>query len=190
MSTIVIAHGYSMTPAQHWYPWLAEGLTADGHRVVVPPLPDPGAPDPDAWHKALLAATDAAPADTVLVGHSLGGISILRLLHQHDTAGLGAYRGALLVASMTKEVGFDHLVPFFRPAFDWPGIRAAARSRRVLHAADDPVTGAATPEHVMAFATDFGADVTLTPDGGHFPDREGTRTQLPYALDLVRALAG
>lgn len=54
---------------------------------------------------------------------------------------------------MTKEVGYDHLAPFFH-------------------------------------ATDFGADVTLTSDGGHFPDREGTRTQLPYALDLVRDLAG
>lgn len=42
----------------------------------------------------------------------------------------------------------------------------------------------------MTFATGFGADVTLIPDGGHFPGRDETRTQLPYALDLVRGLAG
>ncbi|WP_344668479.1 alpha/beta hydrolase [Catenulispora yoronensis] len=189
MSTILLAHGYAMAPDQHWYPWLGEELSTAGHTVVVPPLPDAAAPDPDAWHKVLLAAADAAPADTVLVGHSLGGVSLLRLLQEHDTERHGAYRGLVLVASMAGEVGYDQLAGFFHPAFDWARIRAAAGTVRALHAADDPVTGAATPQHIMDFATRLGAEVIVTPDGGHFPTVGESRTELRHALELVRSLA-
>lgn len=188
MSTIVIAHGYAMAPALHWYPWLAERLAADGHLVEVPTLPDAAAPNPGAWHKTLTSATDAAPADTVLVGHSLGGVSLLRLLQQHDAAEHGAYRGVVLIASMAKEVGYDQLAGFFQPAFDWPGIRSAACAFRVLHAADDPVTGAATADHIMTFATRLGAEVTITPEGGHFPSVGESRTELSKGLRLIREL--
>jgi len=57
-----------------------------GHTVRIPDLPDPSAPEPEAWLKTLGAAADPAEAgDTVLVGHSLGGVNVLRLLQQHDT---------------------------------------------------------------------------------------------------------
>ncbi|WP_344656127.1 hypothetical protein [Catenulispora subtropica] len=47
MSTVLIAHGYGMSPEQHWYPSLAESLAAYGYTVVAPRLPDPADPDPD-----------------------------------------------------------------------------------------------------------------------------------------------
>lgn len=189
MSAILISHGYGMAPDQHWYPWLTEQLAADGHTVAVPTLPDPTDPDPEAWHKTLLAALEAAPADTVLVGHSLGGVSLLRLLQSHDTAAHGAFRGVVLVAAMAGEVGYDQLAGFFRPGFDWTGIRAAADAFRVLHAADDPVTGVATAEHIMTFATRLGAEVTVTPGGGHFPSTDQSCRELPHAVRLIRDLA-
>ncbi|MFE3449210.1 alpha/beta hydrolase [Nonomuraea sp. NPDC059194] len=110
-------------------------LTARGHEVRVPQLPDPEAPQPEAWLKTL-AAEVADPADTVLVGHSIGGVNVLRLLEQHDSA---IFAGALLVATPAHEVGYDALAGFFAGGFDWARIRRAAAQIRVLVAVDDPV---------------------------------------------------
>lgn len=188
MGKIVIAHGYGMSGGDHWYPYLSGELRAAGHEVRVPDFPDPEAPEAGAWLKALEEETGSRPADTVLVGHSLGGVNLLRLLQEHDTEAEGPYAGAVFVASMSGEVGYDALAGFFEPEFDWARIRAAARAFRVLHAADDPVTGARTGEHVMRFVTELGATATLTPSGGHFPSTGETRRELQEALRLVTEL--
>ncbi|WP_267912963.1 alpha/beta hydrolase [Streptomyces sp. N35] len=187
MSTVVVSHGFAMNSTDHWYPYLQAELGSAGHEVHVPQLPSPQAPSADGWLEALTAQTAQAPAaDTVLVGHSLGGVNVLRLLQQHDVEAEGPYAGVVLVASMAGEVGYDALAPFFEPDFDWARIRRAAKSFRILHAADDPVTGAATSEHIMKFVTELGATATVPAEGGHFPSTDGTRTQLPEALRLVQ----
>ncbi|MGE7388280.1 RBBP9/YdeN family alpha/beta hydrolase [Streptomyces sp. NPDC004126] len=187
MSRIVIAHGYGMSSGEHWYRAVARELSEEGHEALVPDFPEPFAPDAGAWLKELSAQVEGAPAgETVLVGHSLGGVNVLRLLQEHDTEGEGPFAGAVFVASMAGEVGYDALAPFFSPEFDWVRIRAAARGFRVLHAADDPVTGAATPEHVMRFVTELGATATVTASGGHFPSTGESRLELPDAVRLIR----
>lgn len=124
--------------------------------------------------------------ETVLVGHSLGGVSVLRLLQEHDTEAEGAFAGVVFVASMSGEVGYDALAPFFSPEFDWARIRGAARGFRVLHAADDPVTGEKTSEHVMRFVTELGATARVTASGGHFPSTGVSLLELPDAVRLIR----
>ncbi|MBM9507458.1 RBBP9/YdeN family alpha/beta hydrolase [Actinacidiphila acididurans] len=188
MGGVLISHGVNGSPGGNWYPWLAGRLRADGHEVAVPALP--AEPDPHGWQKTIETALPAAPADTVLVGHSLGGVALLRLLQNHDVAAHGPFRGLLLVASMAGDLGYSHLKGFYTPGFDWPRIRAAVRGARVLHAVDDPVTGARVPEHMMIFAGKLGARVLLMPDGGHFPSHGSTRPELPEALRLVRELLG
>ncbi|WP_035847670.1 RBBP9/YdeN family alpha/beta hydrolase [Kitasatospora azatica] len=189
MSKIIVVHGYRETTDENWYPYLQRELTALGHEVELLRLPDPAAPQPAGWLRAVLAETGRRRAgDTVLIGHSLGGVNLLRLLAQHDTEAEGPFAGVVLVASMAGEVGYQELAGFFQPAFDWPRIRRAAREFRVLHAVDDPVTGAATPEHIMRFVTELGATATVTPTGGHFPTSPAPLSELPEALRLVRSL--
>ncbi|MEC3914390.1 RBBP9/YdeN family alpha/beta hydrolase [Nocardia sp. CDC160] len=189
MSTIVVSHGYAMTPGDHWYPYLRAELPGDDVRV--PALPEPANPIAADWLSALQKAVlEAPPADTVLVGHSLGGVNVLRLLESHDTEASGPFAGVVLVASMAGEVGYDALAPFFAGGFDWPRIRRSAKTFRILHAADDPVTAAATPDHIMKFVTELGATATVTPSGGHFPRTGETATELPEALRLIRETLG
>jgi predicted alpha/beta hydrolase family esterase len=189
LATIVVSHMLATSSTGIWYPALREELTAEGHRVLIPDLPDPQAPEPRAWLKALTHAAEQGTAEgTVLVGHSLGGVNVLRLLQRHETERFGPYAGVVLVASMAKEVGYDALAGFFDPEFDWRRIRMATRATRVLHAVDDPVTGTATAEHIMTFARDLGAEVTLLPAGGHLPSAGDELTKLPPATRLVREL--
>lgn len=192
MAGIVVSHGYRMTPEDHWYPHLADDLTkTHGHDVRVPPLPHPHRPRPEAWLKTLASHTHDLPApQTVLVGHSLGGIVTLRLLEQHDPTAHGPFAGAVLVASPATDAGYTELSPFYSPGFAWPRIRRAARAFHVLHAADDPVTGADTPAHVLTWIRDLHATATLTPAGGHFPSPGGTCPRLPEAVRLVLRCLG
>jgi predicted alpha/beta hydrolase family esterase len=191
MSKITVLHGYRMTEQEHWYPYLRRELTALGHEVTLLRLPEPEAPVPADWLKTLTAEVSGHPAeDTVLVGHSLGGVNMLRLLARHDVEADGRFAGVVFVASMAGEVGYEQLAGFFEPAFDWPRIRAAAREFRVLHAIDDPVTGDATPEHIMRFVRELGATATVLPAGGHLPTPPADVLELPEALRLVRTLIG
>ncbi|MEV6770621.1 alpha/beta fold hydrolase [Nocardia sp. NPDC051030] len=191
MSTIVISHGYAMSNDDHWYPYLREQLQASGDEVRIPQFPEPAAPVAADWLETLQKqVADLDPADTVLVAHSLGGVNLLNMLQRHDIEGRGPFAGVVFVASMAGEVGYDALAAFFENGFDWPRIRAAAKNFRVLHAADDPVTAAATPEHIMRFVTELGAIATVTPTGGHFPTTPDQRLELPEALRLVREVQG
>ncbi|MGW6705391.1 RBBP9/YdeN family alpha/beta hydrolase [Streptomyces sp. NPDC054956] len=191
MGKIVFAHGYGMNGGEHWYSAVGEEFAAEGHEVRIPNFPEPFAPEADAWLSALEAETAAGPeevpaGETVLVGHSLGGVNVLRLLQQHDTDAEGAFAGVVFVASMSGEVGYDALAPFFSPEFDWQKIRKAAREFRVLHAADDPVTGEKTGEHVLRFVRELGAEARVTASGGHFPSTGESRLELPDAVRLIR----
>lgn len=182
MSTIVVSHGLGAGPDSVWFPWFAAELEARGHRVVIPALPEPDKPDPLAWRQALSRATDQAPsADTVLVGHSIGGVNVLRMLEAHD----GTFAGAVLVSTASHEVGYDMLAGFFSTPFDWDRIRAAAGYFAVLAAVDDPVNIPDPAEHVADLVRGLAATAVILPRGGHlgaFPD---DHIQLPEAVRLT-----
>ncbi|MFI5867903.1 alpha/beta hydrolase [Streptomyces sp. NPDC051546] len=192
MGKIVIAHEYGygcgMSAGEHWYTAAGEEFASEGHEVRIPNFPEPFAPEPGVWLKELqAAAADGAPAgETVLVGHSPGGVTVLRLLQEHDTEAEGAFAGVVFVASVSGEVGYEALAPFFSPEFDWQRIRRAAREFRVLHPADDPETGEATGEHVVRLVRELGAEARVTASGGHFPSGGECRLVLPDAVRLIR----
>ncbi|MCY0932094.1 alpha/beta hydrolase [Streptomyces sp. H27-H1] len=187
MGKIVIAHRYGMSVGEHWYSATGEEFAAEGHEVRIPNFPEPFAPEADVWLRGLEEATEGAPAgEAVLVVHSLGGVNALRLLQGHDTEAEGSFAGAAFAASMSGEVGYEALAPFFSPEFDWQRIRKTAREFRVLHAADDPVTGEATGEHVLRFVRELGAQARVTASGGHFPNGGESQLELPDAVRLIR----
>ncbi|GAA1965222.1 RBBP9/YdeN family alpha/beta hydrolase [Catenulispora subtropica] len=188
MSKIVIAHAVEMRPDDIWYPYLRDELTARGHHVEIPALPDPFKPEAGPWLEALRAAAGDGEA-TVLVGHSLGAVDVLRLLQQHQGT---PFRGVLLVAGMVHEVGYEALDHFFEPRFDWPAIRAAAHGFRTLVAADDPVLVPSPFEHAATLVSQLGAIARIEATGGHYPiwspEIPAVLPALPQALDLVLEL--
>ncbi|MFI6867358.1 RBBP9/YdeN family alpha/beta hydrolase [Nocardia sp. NPDC050406] len=181
MSTVVVSHEYGSSPDQAWYDHLVAALR--DHEVRVPQMPDPEAPQPEPWLRTV-AEQIGDPADTVLVGHSLGGVNLLRLLQRHEGE---PFAGVVLVASMAHEVGYDDLTPFFEGGFDWERIRQAAKGFRVLVALDDGVLTPDPLEHVRLFATHLGAKSVVTADGIHF-SRYQNRRELHEAVALVEEL--
>ncbi|MCM3885524.1 alpha/beta hydrolase [Frankia sp. R82] len=186
MSTIIVSHGYGSSDDSVWFPYLRAALEVRGHRVDIPHLPDTAAPRLEPWRTVLAARARVASAgDTVLVGHSLGGVNVLRLLEQHDVDNEGAFAGAVLVSTASHEVGYDALAEFFAEPFDWPRIRRAAGQFRVLAAVDDPVNVPDPVEHVKDLVTGLGATAVVTPTGAHFGATPDDHMDLPEALRLV-----
>jgi len=187
MSAIVVNHGLEARSDSVWFPYFAAELAAQGHTVAIPNLPESEAPRLDSWRTAFAeAAAAAGPAsDTVLVGHSIGGVNVLRMLEQHDVATAGRFAGVLLVSTAAHEVGYDLLAEFFDEPFDWARIRGAAREFRVLAAADDPVNVPDPVEHVGLLVRGLEATAVLTATGSHLGNYPDDHIELPEAVRLV-----
>jgi|SRR5581483_9991743 len=186
MNTIVVSHGYGASDDSVWFPYLRAALETRGHRVEIPRLPDTDAPRLEPWRTTLAErASRAAAPDTVLVGHSIGGVNVLRLLEKHDVDRDGAFAGVVLVSTQSREVGYEPLAEFFAEPFDWPRIRRAARQFRVLAAADDPVNLPDPIEHVKDLVTHLGATAVITATGAHLGATPDDHIDLPEAVRLV-----
>ncbi|MEW9528574.1 alpha/beta fold hydrolase [Microbispora sp. NPDC049125] len=187
MSTIVVSHGYEADSDSVWFPYLRKMLEAQGHRVRIPNLPDNTAPRLAPWRTALRdCVADTDPRDTVLVGHSIGGVNVLGLLQQHDVNTAGAFAGAVLVATPAHvPAGYEALADFFAEPFDWPRLRRAAERYRLLTAADDPVLLPDPIHHVKALVTGLEATAVLTATGAHYGARPDDHIDLPEAVRLV-----
>ncbi|MEU8919397.1 alpha/beta fold hydrolase [Kitasatospora sp. NPDC048545] len=190
MSEIVVAHGYGASDDSVWFPYLTEQLAKAGHRVTVPRLPETGAPRLQPWREAYgEAALAAGPAEsTVLVGHSIGGVNVLRFLEQHDPEANGVFAGVLLVSASAHPVGYEALASFFEDEFDWERIRRSARGFRILQAMDDPVNQPDPAEHVRLFVRGLGATAVVTPTGGHYGAAPDDHVEVPEAVRLVTEL--
>jgi uncharacterized protein len=187
MATVIVTHAINTDGEGLWYPDLRAELTERGHDVKVLALPNPDAPSPDPWLATLTDAVGAsAPSDTVLVGHSVGGVNTLRMLQRHSGE---PFAGVVLVATMAHEVGVHALAGFFVPAFDWDRIRRAALHFRLLVAADDGVLTPDPFDHAKRFVTKLGATAVVKPSGGHLPnwtpETLPAHVRLPEAAQLV-----
>lgn len=182
---VVVLHGYQASPGAHWFGWLADDLRADGVEVTVPALPDPQHPDLDAWVAIARAAIGTPDPGTVVVGHSLGCVTVLHAL----AATSESWRlGGLVLASGfdVPQVAVPEVDAFTSSAPPLVRIAAATTHRHVVGSDDDAVVD---PAHTRALADRLGATFDLVPGGGHLLGREGFTT-LPVVRDRVRAALG
>jgi predicted alpha/beta hydrolase family esterase len=175
---IVVAHGYLASPEKHWFPWLAEQY--DPGVVRVPALPNSRHPKPGRWLATLQDAVGDVNDDTILIGHSLGSVTTLRLLDALPRP--WTLRGLILVAGFAQPLpNLPKLDPFTAEALDLQAIRDGARQRHVLGSDNDTTVA---PPITAALARGLDAPLTLIPGGGHFVERQGCRS-VPELLPLI-----
>lgn len=75
---VVLIHGKDADPSMKWYPWLKREVEKKGIEFIAPRLPHADDPRLDEWLKEI---NKSQPDEhTILVGHSRGGLAILRWL--------------------------------------------------------------------------------------------------------------
>jgi uncharacterized protein len=171
---IILMHGKDTNPREKWYPWLEQVVNDLGVEYIAPILPQPENPVLSQW----LDCLDKAQPDeqTILVGHSLGGVVILRWL-ERQVASLRVKK-VILVAT---NAGTDESNNCFYTlsGYDFDKIKTHCDEFVVLHSTDDVwVPFSAGEENALG----LGAKFLRFTDRGHF-GKDLLKPQIPELLD-------
>lgn len=169
--TIFIFHGTEGYPEENWFPWLKARLEEKGQRVFVPQFPSP--PDVPAkiseWFNALKACEQFIDQNTILIGHSLGGVFALRILEKLDhpvyaSIFVGTPIGIQPIANYDRDNSFSGF------NFDWKRVVENAGQTIVFQSDNDPYVGL---ENGKQLAQNIKTDLTFIPGAGHFNQKAG-----------------
>ncbi|GAA2344286.1 RBBP9/YdeN family alpha/beta hydrolase [Dactylosporangium salmoneum] len=162
----LILHGWeNHRPVGHWQHWLAGRLTADGHEVAYPQLPEPDRPTLKDWLAAIEKLIERPPGqDLAVIAHSLSCVAWLHLAAQ-GSVHLPVTR-VLLVAPPSPAflAGTPVLRGFGPPGGGYDAVRASSLAvPRLVCGDDDPYCRPPADELYAAAAF----DVDRIPGAGH-----------------------
>ncbi|MBT2548968.1 alpha/beta hydrolase [Arthrobacter sp. ISL-65] len=182
---VIIIHGYAAAPDAHWFPWLQSALQAEGISATVVTLPTPAAPQAAAWEGAVNAELGVPDGRTVVVAHSLGAITALRVLAAlPEPWELG---GLVLVAGFTGPLeALPVLDGYLATDVDVERIARNIRERAVIRSDTDLFVPTASSDDL---AKRLDAQLYVQQGAGHFLAEDGV-TSLPAVLDLARIRSG
>lgn len=184
MKHAVIIHGWQGKPESNWKPWLGRELEQQGFTVDIPAMPNPDRPQRQDWITAIARTVGQPTADTYLIGHSLGCISILRYIE--TLPGDKLVGGVILVAGFGRKfAGYNgQHDSFFEHDLDWQAIRKHCSHFVVIGSSDDPHI---KPEELEYLQRMLDAKMILARSMGHFGSADGV-FELPVARDELFAL--
>ncbi len=183
-SNIFIFHGTAGHPSENWFPWAKAEFEKRGYIVIVPQFPTPEGQSLVAWMAVLEPYRPQINADTILIGHSLGGLFLLRVLEQLPapvaaSVFVGTPVGIEPIKNFSSDAAFS---PGF--TFDWPTIVAHAGRTTVFHSDNDPYVSLGNGQ---ALAKELGVALSLIPGAGHFNAQAGY-VKFPGLLESVEKM--
>ena len=171
MNNVFIFHGTEGYPEGNWFPWLKQEFEQKGCKVFVPQFPSPPiVPAKIAeWFDVLKNYEQYINENTILIGHSLGGIFALRILEklEHPIKAaifVGTPIGVQPIKNYDRDNGFSGF------SFDWESIKKKATDFVVFQSDDDPYVGL---ENGKELSKNLGVELSFIPNAGHFNKRAG-----------------
>lgn len=158
MKRIIILHGWNATPQEAWFAQAKECFERKGCRVEAPELPGNYFPDYEGWMKII---NELHPDEnTILIGHSLGAVTIMRYLERATSP----VAQAILTAMPIEPMKFTPIAPFFKQGFDWEKIKSNAKKINLVYEEGDQVVPL---EHGKIAAEKLQAELTIVPGTNH-----------------------
>ncbi|VVC00920.1 Serine hydrolase [uncultured archaeon] len=183
MPNAFIFHGTGGYPGENWFPWLKRELEKLGYTVVVPQFPTPENQTPASWLEAFGQYGQFLSSDTLLIGHSLGGTFLLRVLEKYDVKIKAAFLVATPIGVMPiKNIATDW--PFLRRPFGYGKIKCRAGKFFVFHSDDDPYVPLGNGEELSRH---LGVPLTFVPHAGHFNSKSGYLA-FPLLLEKIKEI--
>ncbi|MDO9357308.1 MAG: alpha/beta hydrolase [Solirubrobacteraceae bacterium] len=174
-ASYLILHGIeNHRPPGHWQFQLAAKLSTLGHQVLYPGLPDPDAPQLEAWRAALLAGLDELDAtqERIVVCHSLACLLWLRVAPDLEEA--RRPDRVMLVAppaaASLPATGAEFAVT--EDELDRDGVIASAKRELILVSSDNDPYNPAGEGH-QDFSVPLGLVTSVFPGAGHFTPDDG-----------------
>lgn len=171
MSKVFIFHGTEGYPEENWFPWLKAEVEKLGHEVIVPQFPTPPIVSAKIteWFDVLKKYQAEIDSETILIGHSLGGIFTLRVLEKLNQS----IKTAFLVGTpigVRPILNYDRDSSFSGFDFDWKKIRESCPTFFVYQSDTDPYVGLNNGKEL---ARNLGVELTFVPNAGHFNAKAG-----------------
>lgn len=166
MKNAFIIHGTEGYPEENWFPWLKTQLETEGYEVFVPQFPSPPIVPAkiDEWFDVFKTYEDKINKDTLLIGHSLGGLFSLRILEklvtQIDTTVLvSAPVGILPILNYDRDsafCGFD---------LNWHKVKNTSTNFIIFQSDNDPYVSLGNGKKI---AEELNTELSFVPNAGHF----------------------
>lgn len=185
MKRAFIFHGWDGTPTGSFKPWLKSKLEELGYEVVVPVLPHAKTPRKEEWLQTIQHVVGIPDEETVLVGHSLGGLAVL--LYLSSLPDSARCKKVILVApvvdailDMTEE---EKAVakPWLEASIDPEKVR---RFSSVITGFFSDNDGAIPTRSEQVLKETYGAKTFMLHDRGHFDDSAGIK-EVPEVLQEI-----
>lgn len=180
---VFIIHGWGGNPESNWFPWLENELEKKGFKVEVPTMPNTDFPELKEWLPYLQKLVGKVDEETIFVGHSLGAITILRLLEalpKGEKAG-----GAIFAAGFPGPLEFKELDNFFVKPLDYEKIKESVKKIIAITSDNDPYVPLKNGELLKE---KLGAELIVISGAGHLNEGDGFM-RLPIVLDLILKMA-
>jgi len=163
---------------------LKKELESRGVDVVIPSMLNPDYPDCKEWVNTIKKNVALLQRRTLLIGHSLGCISILRYL---ETLKPGQkIHAAILVAGFTDELGTPELQSFFAKPIQWSKIKSHYDKLIAIHSDNDPHVAL---KYGDIFKEKLGAKLIVCHNMKHFSGDDGI-TEFPRILEEILNIIG
>lgn len=185
MKRAVILHGTNGHPGENWFPWLKAQLEKSGYEVYVPLLPENSTPN-FAVYEEFLRNSDWDFSDNLIIGHSSGATTALRLLARdwfpevRATVLAGAFLNQRLLKanppSWYDPSDFTHL---FGEDYDIKTLQKKGGKFYFVHGDDDPYCDYGDAKDLN---DQLGGTMVTVPDGGHLG-----AVELPRLADALRS---
>jgi uncharacterized protein len=170
-NTIFIFHGTEGYPEENWFPYLKKELDGQEIQVIVPQFPSPPVVPAkiDEWFDVLKKYEKLIDHNSILIGHSLGGIFTLRVLEKLSHPVKAAF---FIGTPIGKKpiLNYDRDNSFSGFSFDWKNIKNKASKFVVFHSDNDPYVSL---DNGKELAKKIGIKLDFVPDAGHFNKRAG-----------------
>lgn len=184
-ANVFIFHGTEGYPEENWFPWMKEKLEAEGCKVTVPQFPSPPvlAAKIAEWFDVLKKYEKEITENTILIGHSLGGLFALRVLEKINhpikaAVFVGAPIGVKPILNWDRDSAFSGF------KFNWDNIKSKAKNFIVYHSDNDPYVGLGNGQEL---AKQLGVELTFVPNAGHFNAKAGY-TGFPHLLEKLKKI--
>lgn len=169
MREVLIFHGTGGSPKGNWFPWLKKELEEKDYQVFVPQFPHPKDHHLPDWLGVLKEYDRHINEKTILIGHSLGGLFLLRVLERLSKPVYAAFLVATPVG-VRPILYYDSDEKFSGFRFDWEKIRKGAKHFTAYHSDNDPYISLGNGEEL---AKQLGVKLTFIPKAGHINAESG-----------------
>lgn len=184
MKRALIIHCWGGSADYAWYPWAKAELEKRGYQVSVPDMPNTDEPQLAEWLPVLQEIIGEPDEELILIGHSLGTVTIMRYLE--TLSGAQYIRKAVLVAAFTDQLGFRELENFFETRINLANIKSKVKDGFiVIQSDDDPFV---SEQYGIRLKEDLGAKLVIKHGTKHMSgaiDGEGACIELPEVIESL-----